>query len=203
MQINAIANKVGKLNALSLGILVCLSLVGCGTSTPARQTEGVLNKLSAARQGGASAQYLVGKYYETGQNLPANDQRAADWLKRGAESGFPHAKYELALLYIDGRGVPKDLVEANRLMESAAQQGYLLAQQDYAMFLYENAPFELRDPIRAYGWLGVVQRNNPAQYQRLAGINNQLAAELSSSDLEQAQQLRAVYPGLFPPWNRR
>ena len=195
--------KFTKMKILSLSILLCAGLIGCSAGSPARQTEGVLNKLSAARQGGASAQYLVGKFYESGQNLPANDQRAADWLKRGAESGFPHAKYELALLHMDGRGVPRDYGEANKLMESAAQQGYLLAQRDYVMFLYQDAPFELRDPVRAYAWLAVVQRNNPVQYQRFAAINDQLAGELSESDLAEAETLRAVYPDLYRPWNRR
>lgn len=203
METNTIVVSKSKLQILVSACLLCTFLVGCGAGSFARQTEGVLNKFSAARQGGASAQYLIGKYYENGQFLPVDDDRAADWLARGAEQGFPHAEYELALLHIEGRGVPKDLEEANRLMESAAQQGYLLAQRDYVMFLYENAPFALRDPIRAYAWLGVVQNNNPAQYQNFLAINNQLAGELSPSDLEQAETLRSVYPGLYRPWNRR
>lgn len=159
--------------------------------------------MSAAREGGASAQYLIGTFYETGTNLPANDQRAAVWFKRGAQNDFPHAKYELARLYMGGRGVPKDLVEANRLMDEAAQQGFQLAQRDYVLFLFKDAPAKLRDPIRAYGWLAVVQRYNPRQYRELAYIEETLTRSLSSSDLETAKQLQSTYPALYRPWNQR
>jgi len=187
------------------GLVICTILSGCG-SLPSRQSSstGLLDVLSAARQGGASAQWLIGTYYESGTNsLPDNLNRAAEWYRRGAETNFPHAKHGLALLYVDGRGVPKDLEEANRLLQESAEQGFLTAQRDYALFLYRDFPEEYRDPIRAYAWLGVVKSYDTDLYSDISYITNELRRDLSASDLEEAEKLRAVYPGLYPPWNRR
>jgi len=46
-----------------------------------------------------------------------------DWLRLRAAEGSARAQYELAVRYRDGNGVPKDLVEAKRLLEQSAQQG--------------------------------------------------------------------------------
>ena len=192
-----------------LCVLLFLSLIGCGSSQPNiipttnGNNRGVLELMSAARQGGASSQYLIGKYYVNGTNLPLDADRGAQWLKRGAKTNFPHAKYELALLHIEGRGVPKDPVEANRLLASASQQGYIPAQRFYSLFLYRAGPEELRDPVRAYGWLSALRKNSAEEYQGVAFLTRQIEGELSESDLEQARVLSATYPGLYPPWNQR
>jgi len=184
--------------------LLSVSLLGCSSIPDRGRTNGVLDVMSAARQGGASAQFVIGTYYNTGTNLlPANADRAAAWFKRGADTDFPHAKYGLARLYVEGRGVPQDPVEVNRLLEEAAKQGYLPAQRDYAKFLYDEAPPEIRDPIRAYGWLAAVRAYNIREYQELAPIRAILRRGLTGTEFAEAEALEAAYPGLYPPWNRR
>jgi len=184
-------------------LLLSASLIGCSTTTSIPPVTGVLDTLGAAREGGGSAQYLIGTFYEQGSVLPANADRAAAWFQRGADGGFPHAKWGLAKLYIDGRGVQKDLVKANQLLDEAAQQGFLVAQRDYVLFLYRGAPIELRDPIRAYGWLAVVKRYYPQAYSDLAFIEEAIKGSLNASQLEEAELLRSSYPPLYPPWNQR
>ena len=51
-----------------------------------------------------------------------------DWLRLRAAEGSARAQYELAVRYRDGIGVPKDLMEAKRLLEQSAQQGFEKAQ---------------------------------------------------------------------------
>ncbi len=49
-------------------------------------------------------------------------------LQREAQEGDPDAQYNLAYLYENGQGVPKDEVRALELYQQAADQGHSAAQ---------------------------------------------------------------------------
>ena len=82
--------------------------------------------LRAAEQGYALAQALLAKIYfdaeyslsENGNELilvrPADDTEAIRWARAGAEQGNSSAYMQLGFAYENGRGVPKDLMEAYR-----------------------------------------------------------------------------------------
>jgi TPR repeat protein len=52
--------------------------------------------------------------YEFGQGVSQDDTKAAAWYLRAAEQGMVDAQAKLAEMYEEGRGVPKDLKEAER-----------------------------------------------------------------------------------------
>lgn len=78
----------------------------------------------AAEAGDAKAQYLLGRMYETGDNVKQNYDKAVKWLKKASEQGMSQAQYELGRLYYHGEGVKKDLKKAKDFFVEAAKQGH-------------------------------------------------------------------------------
>lgn len=79
----------------------------------------------------ATAQYWIGKLYLTGGGgLEQNAVEAALWFEDAASSGLDEAQYELGRLYVQGRGVPRDLSRALVWLEEAAAQGMRSAERD-------------------------------------------------------------------------
>jgi TPR repeat protein len=54
-------------------------------------------------------------------------------LREAAEKGDAEAQYSLGLMYREGRGVPKDDVEAEDWFRKAAGQGFAKAQDSLAV----------------------------------------------------------------------
>jgi localization factor PodJL len=78
------------------------------------------------------------------QSAPAAQPSAADGLppaigaarlRNAASAGDPAAAYEIAMRYLEGRGVPANLEEAARWFERAASKGLVPAQFRYASML--------------------------------------------------------------------
>jgi hypothetical protein len=44
---------------------------------------------------------------------------AAEWYRRAAESGIPHARLSLGVAYALGRGVPQDFLQAHKWLNLA------------------------------------------------------------------------------------
>ncbi len=79
----------------------------------------------------ATAQYWIGKLYLTGGGgLEQNAVEAALWFEGAANSGLDEAQYELGRLYVQGRGVPRDLSRALVWLEEAAAQGMTHAEKE-------------------------------------------------------------------------
>lgn len=57
------------------------------------------------------------------------EDRIAKW-QREAQAGDPDAQYNLAYIYENGLGVPKDEAKALELYQQAANQGYPAAQNN-------------------------------------------------------------------------
>jgi TPR repeat protein len=58
---------------------------------------------------------------------------AARWTRRAAEHGAAGAQLAMAILYDQGRGVPKDPKAARQWAEKAAAQGFELADKFLAI----------------------------------------------------------------------
>jgi TPR repeat protein len=74
-----------------------------------------------ANGGHTRAQHLLGLLYLNGQGVGKATERAIDWLKRSAESGYYLAAVELGQIYGSGRGVAMDSEEAARWIRLAAR----------------------------------------------------------------------------------
>ncbi|KAI9008299.1 hypothetical protein BC832DRAFT_418551 [Gaertneriomyces semiglobifer] len=98
--------------------------------------------LRAARYGSINAQNVIGIFYEQGiagtdenGDLSQNPTRAADHYRIAAESGHPHAQYNLARCHHDGFGVLKSNILALEWFQRAALQGHALSQFSMAICL--------------------------------------------------------------------
>ena len=62
-----------------------------------------------------------------------SDEEAALWLQRSASLGNAAAQHNLALLYLQGRGVLRDRAIATMWLERAAAQGWEPAREKLAV----------------------------------------------------------------------
>ena len=75
---------------------------------------------SLAAAGDSAAQCGMGLSYYTGQGVPRDYSRAAEWFRRAAEKDNPMAQYLLGTMYVVGKGVPQDFSEAYFWVDVAA-----------------------------------------------------------------------------------
>ncbi|MCX7256839.1 MAG: tetratricopeptide repeat protein, partial [Polaromonas sp.] len=62
--------------------------------------------------------------YEHGLGVVQDDQQAVDWYRKSAALNNHVAQYSLGMMYMRGRGVPKDMVQARAWLIQSAEQGY-------------------------------------------------------------------------------
>jgi len=99
-----------------------------GIGTPKHDTMAERWLTHAAEAGHAKAQNLVGLHF-------SNDSLKVDWFTKAAWQGLPVAQFNLAVCYLDGDGINKDLEEAYIWFSIAAANGYDRADEkrDYVM----------------------------------------------------------------------
>ncbi|MBP5586141.1 MAG: SEL1-like repeat protein [Lentisphaeria bacterium] len=62
----------------------------------------------AADLGHMKAQFIIGLYYESGDDVKKDDGEAFEWFKKAADQGDAGAQYKVGLYYKNGIGVKKD-----------------------------------------------------------------------------------------------
>ena len=123
---------------------------------------------SFAEAGDAEAQLNLGKMYAAGRGINRDDAEAERWWRQAAAQGDGEAKlqlkrrsgetgdvqvqWELALTYLEGRGVPKDESEAVRWLGLAARQDHPEACCRLGQLLMRGPP-GVRDSVKAAEWL--------------------------------------------------
>ncbi len=79
----------------------------------------------AAKHGSLEAQYYVGRYYlESGKY-----NEAFKLIKQSAENDYPMAKYDLGVMYYQGKGVTKNTQTAIKWWKEAASDGIFEAKE--------------------------------------------------------------------------
>jgi TPR repeat protein len=76
----------------------------------------------AAEQGDAEAQFWLGVFYEAKGEKEV--QIAVNWWKLAAEQGHADAQFSLGGMYLEGKGVPKDIVYSHMWLILAAANGH-------------------------------------------------------------------------------
>jgi len=71
-----------------------------------------------------------------------------------ADGGSPDAQYNIALLYVDGKGVVKNYTEAAKWFERAANQGHVKSQHNLGA-MYGSGQGVKRDYVQAYKWMSI------------------------------------------------
>lgn len=88
--------------------------------------------LPQATAGNMDAQFALGQAYETGQGALKNAQEAYFWYKKSADKGHPKSRYQLGMMYADGK--------------SAVRQDFFLAAKWFrvAATFNHHAPSQFR-----------------------------------------------------------
>jgi TPR repeat protein len=90
-----------------------------------------LSMLTEAAMGGkhAEAQYYLGECYDYGHGVGVDEKRAAKLYSMAATQGNTFGQNNLGLMYLHGRGVPKDTAMAESWLSKAAEGGYFDAKE--------------------------------------------------------------------------
>ena len=96
---------------------------------------------------------------------------------------------ELGELYLWGKGVPQNNVEAAKWLRKAAERGNLASQVELG-FLYADGKGVPQDLVLAYMWfnLAAASSNGPAQKDN-ANLRDQIAARMTPAQIAEAQRL--------------
>lgn len=62
-------------------------------------------------------------YYLGKKGVPVDHKKAAEWFSKAAANDFAPSQYALAVMYLNGDGVPQDAEKGVTLLQSAARQG--------------------------------------------------------------------------------
>jgi hypothetical protein len=116
-----------------------------------------------AEAGDAGTQDRLGDSYQGSFNYAA----AANWFRKAAEQGVPHAQWQLGKMLLDGRktfgensvAVPKAADEGLKWIFLAANQGLDGAQLDLGYF-YDKGYGVKQDYVEAYKWYKLGTQKN-------------------------------------------
>ena len=87
-------------------------------------------------------QDALGRKFTWGMGVPIDHQRAYYWFKKAADQGNLSAKASLAILYLDGKGVPKNADIAVDLLREGINQNNGRAEAFYAVYLLDNTKLD-------------------------------------------------------------
>lgn len=77
-----------------------------------------------AEQGDVESMYYLGMFYENGEDEIEQDYaKAMEWYKKAAKKRDTDSMFAIAKLYEEGKGVEKNLKEAQKWMQKAANWG--------------------------------------------------------------------------------
>src|ERR1041385_5141691 len=104
-----------------------------------------------AENGDTNAQFRLGFLYDRGANV--DFAKALHWYTKAADRGDHAAQNNLAAMYANGRGIPKDEARAAMWYLRAASEGYAPAQNNVG-FMYANGLGLPHDDNAATRWYG-------------------------------------------------
>lgn len=105
-----------------------------------------------ANAGDVLAQHELALRYLLGRGAAPDTSRAVYWMKRAADQDYIPARFNEAIMYYHGWGVPWDPFEAFRLFRSCAMKSMPEAEYAMAQFLTEDLIVP-RDFEEAYRWV--------------------------------------------------
>jgi TPR repeat protein/type II secretory pathway predicted ATPase ExeA len=85
-----------------------MSVTGTAKSEAPVSDDSLMRLQKLAEYGNAQAQSILGHMYATGDGVPENAAKAAEWLEKAAAQGDADAQTVLARMYRNENGVPKN-----------------------------------------------------------------------------------------------
>ena len=107
-----------------------------------------------AEQGGAEAQYILGRMYRRGLGVVKDSKEAVKWYQKSADQGLAIAQHNLGLMHVKGEGVSKSEKDAVKWWQKAAEQGYVSSQNNLG-WMYANGLGVRKDYIRGHMWANI------------------------------------------------
>jgi uncharacterized protein len=129
----------------------------------------------AAKAGNPDAQFALAELYRKGEGVAADSAEAERWYAAAAK-GYAHAdggraQERLGQMYVEGRGVQKDVMRGLLLLERVAQQGRTSAQFRLAQLYERGAEGLAADSGRAIAYYQMAaEAGNAAALYELAGL---------------------------------
>ena len=168
---------------------------------------------------------MVGYEFEMGENGREQDYaQAHDWYEKSALLGNGIAQYNLALMYLQGKGIEVDYLKASEWFQQSAEQGDADAQYKMAQ-LYESGLGVEKDLFLAKEWYekSAEQGGINAQYflaqMYLEGNGTEqntemaikwLTAAAEQDDIDSMEELHTLYlfgdysdADQYEKWNKR
>ena len=121
-EIERLRNWVKRGKAWAMDVLAVRYLKGVGVKQS--DTKAIELYEMAAKGGDATAQYIVGLYYNQGMHgLTQSSKRAVECWTLASDQGDADAQYNLGVMYATGDGVETSYSKARELWTKAAAQG--------------------------------------------------------------------------------
>jgi len=114
-------------------------------------------KIHAAAQDHPQALFVLAEL----ERLQQNGRRARELFHRGAAIGHSDCQHNLAVMFHDGIGGPRDYEEAYAWFRKAAEQGFAMSQYSLAL-LYERGTACRPDIAQSEAWLERAAANGHA-----------------------------------------
>jgi hypothetical protein len=131
--------------------------------------------------------------YEQGAAYPQNEGGGAGGVPKNlqaqAAEGDAEAQNSLGALYAEGKGVPKDYVQARQWYEKAAAQGHALAQNNLAELYFAGLGVQ-QDYVRAYMWVNIAAVHLKGEERKQAEANrDDVAQRMTPAQVTEAKRL--------------
>jgi TPR repeat protein len=130
-----------------------------------------------ANAGDVLAQHELGLRYLMGEGIPADTVQAVYWIKKAADRNLTSAKYNYAILLINGIGVNWDPFGAFKKFKSAAEDGMVQAQYVVGVLYTDNLTVPRNWDV-AYYW---IKKSADGEYEPAQKILSELEPRVSKT----------------------
>lgn len=190
-----LAAKFGDANALyALGVM---ALDGRGLAKDPAQGRAWFEE--AAQKGEPRASYNLALLLLSSED-PKDLLKAVELLRRASEAEIGQAQHALGVLYLKGRGVSRDPVEAARWFERAAKNGTLAGEVEYAILQFNGDGLPANEPLAAKAFRRAALKGNAIAQNRLARLYVAGRGVPANKTEAAAWHLMAAAQGLTDPW---
>ncbi|MBT8386077.1 MAG: sel1 repeat family protein [Ignavibacteria bacterium] len=128
-----------------------------------------------ANTGDPLAQHELGLRYLIGEGVLADTAYAVYWIKKSADQNLTSAKYNYAILLMNGMGVEWNPFAAFKYFKSAAEDGMVQAQYIVGVHYTDNLTVK-RDWNQSYYW---IKKSADGKYEPAVEILSQIEPRIS------------------------
>lgn len=148
-------------------LVACLTLFGISISSQKTgQPSGFNDYRISAESGNAQSQWILGRYYFSGEDVPKNHALSSYWFRKSAEKNHTEACYDLGIHYMGGVGVETNYLNAAFWLQKAifSANPYTSGSAQIALGdMYSRGGFGLQqDRFEAYAWYAIAAKGSYA-----------------------------------------